>query len=91
MGLSEPAGTEASPALAQAELARGGAPGSCLSISQWQALGALQTVLCPVLVCSPRSSATNREGQLSSPSHEERTAADGSCLPAVTTEPREKL
>lgn len=56
--------------------------------------GALQTVLavlCPVLVHSPHSCTINREGQLSSQSYEERTAADGSCLPVVTTEPQEKL
>lgn len=56
--------------------------------------GALQTVLavlCPVLVHSPHSCTMNRERQLSPQSHEERTAADGSCLPVVTTEPQEKL
>lgn len=94
--LAEPPGRCAgNPALTQAEVARGGAPGSCLSISQWQALPLqlcrLLAVLCPVLVRSPRSSTMNREGQLSSQSYEERTAADGSCLPAVTTEPQEKL
>lgn len=53
--------------------------------------GALQTVLCPVLARSPPCSTTNREAQLSSQSHEELTAAEGSCLPALTTEPQEKL
>lgn len=48
-------------------------------------------VPCPVLVHSPHSYTMNRECQLSSQSYEEHTAADGSGLPVVTTEPQEKL